>query len=329
MTVFYLRPWRLEDAGELFRLYREHSDLHRQMRSLTGEGDARVLIEENFIPAKNRSVWCVEHAGNPVGLVGISFEGLCGDSYDRGWVYYWNGGTLRGLGVMKHLVKAVTDWALAYPHAQTHASLELGEYTLEVSELLAAPSPRLRRLELGYRTNNPASGAIAVFAGFRGEGREREKFVVDGEPVDVMVAGRLASDGVDGAQSASSIHHIELWTSDFAKNLPAWEALFAALGWQQESTWQNGISFTEPTANTYVVIEQSPDVSGSHQRTHAGMNHLAFTTSRALDDIRSYLTRRGWSELFAETYPYAGGQEHCALYLENEEGFEVEIVGSR
>lgn len=34
----------------------------------------------------------------------------------------------------------------------------------------------------------------------------------------------------------------------------------------------------------------------------------------------------GWNELFAESYPHAGGPQHVALFLENHEGFEVEIV---
>jgi hypothetical protein len=30
--------------------------------------------------------------------------------------------------------------------------------------------------------------------------------------------------------------------------------------------------------------------------------------------------------MFADRYPHAGGAGHVALYLENSEGFEVEIV---
>ena len=30
--------------------------------------------------------------------------------------------------------------------------------------------------------------------------------------------------------------------------------------------------------------------------------------------------------MFADKYPHAGGPEHTALFLENSEGFEVEIV---
>lgn len=56
------------------------------------------------------------------------------------------------------------------------------------------PSPRLRRLELGYRLNNLASGAVARSAGFVVEGVEREKFCYDGVLYDVACAARLISD---------------------------------------------------------------------------------------------------------------------------------------
>ena len=59
-----------------------------------------------------------------------------------------------------------------------------------------------------------------------------------------------------------------------------------------------------------------------------GVNHLAFVVEdRALlDRIRAESSAHGWHEMFADRYPHAGGDEHTALYLENSEGFEVELV---
>jgi RimJ/RimL family protein N-acetyltransferase len=42
--------------------------------------------------------------------------------------------------------------------------------------------------------NNPASGAVARRSGFVKEGTEREKFLVDGQRIDVDTYGRLGSD---------------------------------------------------------------------------------------------------------------------------------------
>jgi hypothetical protein len=34
----------------------------------------------------------------------------------------------------------------------------------------------------------------------------------------------------------------------------------------------------------------------------------------------------GWTRLFADKHPYAGGPEHYAAYLAGTDGFEVELV---
>jgi hypothetical protein len=34
----------------------------------------------------------------------------------------------------------------------------------------------------------------------------------------------------------------------------------------------------------------------------------------------------GWSPLYAERYPHAGGYQHYAGWLENAAGFKVEVV---
>jgi hypothetical protein len=62
-----------------------------------------------------------------------------------------------------------------------------------------------------------------------------------------------------------------------------------------------------------------------------GVNHLALTVEDrfTLDRIRAESSAHGWHELFADRYPHAGGDDHTALYLENSEGFEVEIVLER
>ena len=45
--------------------------------------------------------------------------------------------------------------------------------------------------------------------------------------------------------------------------------------------------------------------------------------------MRAESTEHGWHEMYADRYPHAGGEEHVALYLENSEGVEVEVVVRR
>jgi hypothetical protein len=58
------------------------------------------------------------------------------------------------------------------------------------------------------------------------------------------------------------------------------------------------------------------------------MNHLAFhVASRELvDDLTQEAMQHGWRLMFTEEHPFAGGPQHYASYLENADGFEVELV---
>ncbi len=42
--------------------------------------------------------------------------------------------------------------------------------------------------------------------------------------------------------------------------------------------------------------------------------------------VRAESTEHGWHEMYADHCPLAGGEQHVALYVENSEGFEVEVV---
>lgn len=128
---------------------------------------------------------------------------------------------------------------------------------------------------------------------------------------------------------ANPVHHIELWTDDLAQVQDSFGWLLPRLGWaaDPDPAWPEGRVWRHPTG-VYLVLEQSPAVTAQHDRMRAGLNHLAFgVENRAeLDAIRGTCAAHGWSELFAEDYPHAGGPEHTALFLENTQGFEVEIV---
>ena len=127
----------------------------------------------------------------------------------------------------------------------------------------------------------------------------------------------------------NGVHHIEFWTTDLTATAGSFDWLLGAIGWTPDdvSDWPNGRIWTHPTG-VYIVLEQSPDVSGHHERTHAGLNHLALRVDdrTLLDRLRREFSAHGWSEMFGESYPHAGGSQHAALFLENSEGFEVELV---
>lgn len=123
------------------------------------------------------------------------------------------------------------------------------------------------------------------------------------------------------------LHHVELWVADHDRALASLGWIFARLGYVRTGTWASGSSWQG--AGEYLVLESGPDVlAGPHERTRPGLNHLAFHAG-APDDVET-LTRQalenGFTLLFADRHPHAGGPDHYAAYLEDADGFEIELV---
>ena len=59
-----------------------------------------------------------------------------------------------------------------------------------------------------------------------------------------------------------------------------------------------------------------------------GMNHIALNAaSRAeVDTIVVEAADHGWTLMFPDRHPYAGGPDHYAAFLHNTDGYELEIV---
>jgi len=125
-----------------------------------------------------------------------------------------------------------------------------------------------------------------------------------------------------------ALHHVELWVPDLAGTSRPWGWLLGELGWAPFQDWPGGRSWRHP-GGTYLVMEQSPALSGRvHDRLAPGLNHLAFTVSgpAEVDRLTAAAPAHGWSLLFADRHPYAGGPETYAAYLEDGWGYEAEIA---
>ena len=124
-----------------------------------------------------------------------------------------------------------------------------------------------------------------------------------------------------------TLHHVELWVPDLPRAVASFGWLLEALGYTPFQDWDNGRSWR--LGPTYLVVEQSPALTAAeHDRCRPGLNHLAFrlADARALDALVSEAPRHGWSLLFPDRHPHAGGAHTYAAYLENTDGFEVELV---
>ncbi|MFC7595242.1 MGMT family protein [Terrabacter sp. GCM10028922] len=164
---------------------------------------------------------------------------------------------------------------------------------------------------------------------WRAEGTPMVRGLVDGGRAD-MGRARWDFGGSAATRSAGSrggLHHVEIWVDDIVSAGREWGWLLARLGYHLGDDWGHGQAWE--LGSLYVVIESGPDVvKGRHERKRAGLNHLAFHGgSRAeVDAVANACGEGGWTLMFADTHPYAGGPQHYAAYLESGEGFEVELV---
>jgi len=185
-----VRPWRSSDAPVLLAASAD-PELARQFG---GVRFADVAAAEAFIGATYRfdghaRYWAIVadvadvadvvdvaegRAGSDgagarvVGCVGVT---AIEHTHGTAWVSYWLTPEARGRGLATRALAAAAEDAFA-----------LG----------------LHRLELGHRTNNPASCAVATRAGFRAEGVEREKLRYGDDRFDVETHARLATDPTPG-----------------------------------------------------------------------------------------------------------------------------------
>ncbi|MFI8425790.1 VOC family protein [Streptomyces sp. NPDC085479] len=124
-----------------------------------------------------------------------------------------------------------------------------------------------------------------------------------------------------------ALHHVELWVPDLGRAVASLGWLLEELGHEPYQSWGAGRSWR--LGPTYLVVEESPALTADrHDRRRPGLNHLAFHVedTATVEKLTADAAAHGWHLLFPEKHPYAGGERHYAAYLENDDGFEVELV---
>lgn len=125
------------------------------------------------------------------------------------------------------------------------------------------------------------------------------------------------------------LHHVEIWVADLTAAEESLGWMFEQLGYECTGRWKQGRSYQG--AGEYIVLEAGPDVAaGGHERRRPGLNHLAFMagTRGQVDELTAQAREHGFTLMFEDIHPFAGGRSHYAAYLETAEGFEVELVAT-
>ncbi|WP_063763666.1 TetR family transcriptional regulator [Actinoplanes subtropicus] len=154
---------------------------------------------------------------------------------------------------------------------------------------------------------------------------DREQFLAG---VEIYLAGVAARPlAGDRASRRGRLHHLELWMDDATSDQGPWPWLLRRLGYTVDSIWETGRSWVNGDA--YIVLESGEaHVRGRHDRLRSGLNHVALWGGRRdeLDALVTDAAQQGWTLMFADRHPHAGGPATYAAYLEDASGFEVEIV---
>lgn len=150
-----------------------------------------------------------------------------------------------------------------------------------------------------------------------------------GCPVPTAEAESSKQANKDGSEEAGGLHHVEFWVPDLASAERSWGWLLGELGWTLFQHWERGRSWR--LGATYLVFEESPALSTRvHNRRAPGLNHLAFHVGppSVVDRLTAQAPEHGWSLMFSDRHPHAGGPDHYAAYLEDSLGYEVELVAN-
>ena len=126
------------------------------------------------------------------------------------------------------------------------------------------------------------------------------------------------------------MHHIEIYVGNLAQSRRFYSWLLPQLGFVLYQTWTTGFSYRKDSF--YIVFVQTDDskLQYGFNRTHVGINHLAFTASDAqqVDDIREQLRARHVPLLYDDRFPFAGGPNHYAVFAEDPDRIKIEVVAA-
>lgn len=128
--------------------------------------------------------------------------------------------------------------------------------------------------------------------------------------------------------SKGLLHHIEIYVSDLKRSSDLWGWLLEELGYKPFQKWSDGQSWK--LGETYIVFVQTEErfLDVPYHRCRVGLNHLAFhaDSRQQVDNITEKLKNKGITILYTEQHPFAGGDNHYAVYFEDPDRIKVELV---
>lgn len=105
----------------------------------------------------------------------------------------------------------------------------------------------------------------------------------------------------------------------------AWDWLLRNLGYADGQVWDGGHEWVLDGTS---VILSTARMEGTYDRRRPGLSHLAFHAGprSQVDRLWNEGPAHGWTHLYENRHPFAGGADWYAAYMENVERFKIELV---
>lgn len=127
------------------------------------------------------------------------------------------------------------------------------------------------------------------------------------------------------------LHHVELYVSDLARSVAFWTPFMRMLGYDAEP-WSGGMNYVRAEGDTYFCLLPAPaeHAAAGYHRKRVGLNHLAFKgSSRAqVDQIAAWIKSEGYTLLYEDRHPFAGGPDYYALFCEDPDRIKLEVLAA-
>jgi catechol 2,3-dioxygenase-like lactoylglutathione lyase family enzyme len=110
------------------------------------------------------------------------------------------------------------------------------------------------------------------------------------------------------------------------KTIEFWNWFLTELGYEQYQKWESGISWKY--GNTYIVFVQVKEryMDIPNHRCRVGLIVFHAKSKEHVDEITIKLQEKGINILYLDRHPYAGGENHYAVYFEDPDRIKVELV---
>lgn len=124
------------------------------------------------------------------------------------------------------------------------------------------------------------------------------------------------------------IHHIEINVKSLQRSREFYSMLLPDLGYELYQDWPEGFSFKNGSSYIVFVQTEKPYLHLPYHRKASGLNHLAFwADSRSeVDRLAGKMRLSGVPMLYEDRYPFAGGPDHYAVFLEDPDRLKIEIA---